>query len=168
MKRKILAAVLTIQVVLLLFFFVDFNKRNTDDKKSVVGAMRESETLSDRSVTAFCEGGNQTMWIGTTDGLNVYTGQKFVQLACLPNDTTTIPDNNIKSLLRDSHGTVWVGTPNGVARHLGSFRFKRYTLPYSVNGFYQLADYGERDIIANNGLDAYIIIGETVKPFYHF
>ena len=67
MKRKILAAVLTIQVVLLLFFFVDFNKRNTDDKKSVVGAMRESETLSDRSVTAFCEGGNQTMWIGTTD-----------------------------------------------------------------------------------------------------
>ena len=45
MKRKILAAVLTIQVVLLLFFFVDFNKRNTDDKKSVVGAMRENETL---------------------------------------------------------------------------------------------------------------------------
>lgn len=168
MKKIFLAAALTIQVVLLLVFFVDFNKWNTDGKKSVVGLMRESETLSDRSVTAFCEGGNQTMWIGTTDGLNVYTGQKFVQLACLPNDTTTIPDNNIKSLLCDSHDTVWVGTPNGVARHLGSFRFKRYTLPYSVNGFYQLADYGERGIIANNGSDAYIIIGETVKPFYHF
>lgn len=54
MKKIFLAAALTIQVVLLLVFFVDFNKWNTDGKKSVVGLMRESETLSDRSVTAFC------------------------------------------------------------------------------------------------------------------
>ena len=126
--------------------------------------MKESDALSDRSVTAFCETDNQTMWIGTADGLNVYTGQKFLQLTCQTNDTTTLPDNHIKSLLRDGHGNIWVGTPNGVSRHLGSFRFKRYAVPYTVTGFYQLVDYGSHGIIANNGADAYLIKGDTVKP----
>lgn len=168
MKKKVLAVALTVQCVLLLNFFVDFNKWDTDKAKSVIGPMRESETLSDRSVTAFCEAGNQTMWIGTADGLNVYDGQKYVQLACQPDDSATIPDNCVRSLVCDGNGTVWVGTPNGVARHLGWFRFKRYALPYSVNGVYQLVGYGNRGVIANNGTDAYIIKGEAVKPFYHF
>lgn len=168
MNRKIFAVVLTVQCVLLLVFFVDFGKWNTDRVKSVIGAMKESETLSDRSVTAFCEGSNQTMWIGTSDGLNVYTGQKFIQLSCQPKDTTTIPDNYIKSITCDSNGVLWVGTLNGVARHLGWFRFKRYAMPYSVNGFYQLVDYGKRGIIANNGIDAYVMTDDAVTPLYHF
>lgn len=168
MRKKLLAGILALQVVLLLAFFIDFGQWNTNKIKSVMGPMKESDALSDRSVTAFCEAGNQTMWIGTADGLNVYTGQKFMQLTCQPNDTATLPDNYIKSLLRDSSGTIWVGTPNGVARHEGSFRFKRYAVPYTVNGVYQLLDYGSRGVLANNGADVYIIKGETVKPFYHF
>ena len=168
MKKKILAATLTVQLVLLLIFFIDPCEWSTESKKAVLGPVAESPTLSDRTVTAFCEGGNQTMWIGTADGLNVYTGQKFMQLSCQPDDSTTIPDNFIKSLLRDSKGNMWVGTPNGVARHVGWFRFKRFALPYSVNGVYQLADYGERGVIANNGVGAYIIKGETVRPFFKF
>lgn len=168
MRKKILVVALSFQCVLLLAFFVDLGQWNTDKIKSVMGPMKESDALSDRSVTAFCETDNQTMWIGTADGLNVYTGQKFMQLTCQPNDTTTLPDNYIKSLLRDSSGTIWVGTPNGVSRHEGSFRFKRYAVPYTVNGVYQLLDYGSRGVLANNGADVYIIKGETVKPFYHF
>ena len=168
MKKKILAATLTVQLVLLLIFFIDPCEWSTESRKSVLGPMTESLSLSDRSVTAFCEDGNQTMWIGTADGLNVYTGQNFMQLSCLPGDSTTIPDNFIKCLLRDSKGNMWVGTPNGVARHVGWFRFRRYAIPYSVSGVYQIADYGERGVIANNGVGAYIIKGETVRPFYKF
>lgn len=168
MKKKTLALLLTLQCILLLVFFIDPAKWDTDKKKQVIGTMRESETLSDRSVTAFCEADKQNMWIGTADGLNVYTGQKFIQLTCQPDDSATIPDNHIKSLVRDNNGTVWVGTPNGVAQHLGWFRFKRYAVPYTVNGVYQLVEYGNRGMIANNGADAYIIKGGTVKFFYHF
>lgn len=168
MRKQILAVILIFQCILVVIFFVDFDQWNTDSKKSVIGVMTEGESLSDRSVTAFCESSNQTMWIGTTDGLNVYSGQKFIQLMYQSGDSTTLPDNYIKSLLCDSKGNIWVGTPNGVSRHQGAFRFKHYTVPYSVNGFYQIADYGDRGILANNGVTAYLIKGETVRPFYHF
>lgn len=169
MKKKIIFILLiSIQVILLLLYFVDFNWQHTKSLKDDLGESSESERLSEQCVNAFIQDKSGQMWIGTNNGLNVYVGKKYHHFYYATNDSTTIPDNKILSLLCDSKGSIWVGTPNGVARYYGCHKFKRYNIPFTAVGAFQLADYGESGVVVNNGKDAYIIKGDEVSLLCHF
>ena len=167
-KRAAGIALCAIQVVLLIFYFADGNKYATDKLKNTLGKYTESIVLSERCVTAFCQDSKQSMWIGTTDGLNIFTGTDFKQLRYDHEDSTTIPDNNIQCITRDSRGNMWVGTSNGVARYEGWMKFKRFSIPVSSQGVKQIVDFGTRGVLVNNSFDVFLVNGDTVKPFYHF
>lgn len=167
MKTKIISALLTVQALLLLLYFMDGNWYNTNSLKTELGKFQDSGHLSEQSVHVFAQDKSLHMWIGTSNGLNIYFGNEYKQLFYDPSDSTTIPDNNILSILRDSKGQMWVGTKNGVAKHTGGFKFKRYDIPFSPDGVYQISDYSD-GVLVNNGIDVYIIRGEKISPFYHF
>lgn len=168
MKKTILFVVLGFQLLLLLSYFWDGNWRDTQRLKAVQGQYQVSDQLSGSGVTAFAQDEALCMWIGTKSGLNIYNGHAYKQLFCYTTDSTTIPDNNILALMRDAQSSMWVGTPNGVARHIGWFKFRRYEIPFTPDGVYQLADYGERSVLANNGSDVYCIRDDEVSHFFHF
>ena len=167
-RKTVIAALCAIQVALLLFYFVDGNKYTTDQLKNQLGKYTESRVISNRGVTAFCQDNKQTMWIGTTDGLNIFTGTEFRQFRYDHEDSTTIPDNSIQCITRDNRGTMWVGTSNGVARYEGWMKFKRFHIPFSSQGVTQIVDFGKRGVLVNNSVDVYLIDGDAVKPFHHF
>ncbi len=167
-KKAAGIALCVIQVVLLISYFADGNKYATDKMKNILGKYAESPFLTERCVTAFCQDSKQTMWIGTTDGLNIFTGTEFKHLRYDHEDSTTIPDNNIQCITRDSRGSMWVGTSNGVARYEGWMKFKRFRIPFSSQGITQIVDFGTRGVLVNNSFDVFLVDGDEVKPFYHF
>lgn len=168
MKKKIFIGLLVVQVILLLVYFIDTGLWNTNRLKADTGEYLESRMLSERSVTVFGQDDRGQMWIGTTSGLNVYAGNGFKQLFCNPSDTATLPDNNILTIGKDAEGRMWVGTKNGVARHIGWYRFRRYDIPFSTVGVYQIADFGNKGVLVNNGAAVYRIQGDTVTEFLRF
>lgn len=168
MNPKILTILVAIQILLLAFYFVDFNQKATYEKVTAMGKIVESESLSDRNVTAFCQDANQNMWIGTNNGLNLYNGKIMTQMFVDEMDSMSLPDNQIQGIMRDSGNRIWVATPNGIARYIGGYRFKRINIPYSNVGVLQMADWGNRGIIVSNGLKAYRIHNDCVSEFYTF
>lgn len=53
------------------------------------------------------------IWIGTDNGLRLYTADMHLR-RIFTTANSTLPHNNIKRLLLDRHGTMWIGTNNGV------------------------------------------------------
>lgn len=168
MKKKLLIILLAVQVILLLLYLIDTNRWATNDIKAAIGKFEDSKTLSERCVTSFGEDDKQQIWIGTTSGLNIYHGNSYKQLFCIPTDTNTIPDNKILSIAKDHKNRMWIGTPNGVACHVGWFKFKRYDIPFSMTGVYQIEKYDEDGVLANNGIAVYYIKENSIKEFYRF
>src|SRR5918993_203349 len=73
---------------------------------------KNSESLSNDTVTALLHDNKGNTWIGTTGGLNrfdVRTG-KFVRYFHRPLDTATLSSNEIRAIYQDRKGILWVGT----------------------------------------------------------
>ena len=168
MKKTLIFFLLTLQLLLLYLFFMDSNWRDTRALEVTMGRYKVGQQLTDQAVTAFMQDEAQRMWIGTKNGLNIYDGHEYKHLYYQAGDSTSIPDNNIITLARSAQGEIWVSTPNGVARHLGWFKFKHYALPTTTETYFQLADYGDRGMLVNNGTDVYRIHGDSISHFYRF
>lgn len=56
-----------------------------------------------------------TIWIGTMDGLNVYSPfvDNFQLYRHDPDDNKSINDNSIKDIYEDNNGSIWIGTNFG-------------------------------------------------------
>lgn len=56
-----------------------------------------------------------TIWIGTMDGLNVYSPfiDSFQLYRHDPDDSKSINDNSIKDIYEDNNGSIWIGTNFG-------------------------------------------------------
>jgi len=69
--------------------------------------------LSSRNVTAVLHDSRGYIWIGTTNGLNLYDGYDFTVFKHEPDDTTSISSNIIMTIYEDRTGILWIGTENG-------------------------------------------------------
>lgn len=83
--------------------------------------------LSHSYVLSFLQDSQGLMWVGTLDGLNLYTGYSMLRYATDENDTNTLSNNCVYAIFEDSKGIIWLGTEDG----LNSFNretglFKRY------------------------------------------
>lgn len=61
------------------------------------------------------------IWIATSNGLNRYDGNRFLNYTAIPDDSTAISDNFIWTIYEDEEGVLWIGTS------LGLNRFNRHT-----------------------------------------
>lgn len=85
--------------------------------------------LSHSYVRSFLQDSQGLMWIGTLDGLNLYTGYSMLRYATDEHDSNTISNNCVYAILEDSDGLIWLGTEDG----LNSFNRKtgKFTRYYS-------------------------------------
>ncbi|WP_218127137.1 two-component regulator propeller domain-containing protein [Catalinimonas alkaloidigena] len=89
------------------------------------------DALSSNYVTAIYDEENGPMWIGTSEGLNMYdkTTGKFKLFRHNPADQLTLGDDNVYCILRASDSTLWVGTDRGVSRLNPDGSFSNLNLP---------------------------------------
>ena len=167
MKSKLFYVLIGLLFILLTIYQNDSNWKSTRELKATIGEYQEAESLSGGGVTAFAQDKALRMWIGTDNGLNIFFGNDYKQLFYDAEDTTTIPDNSILSLLCDSEGSMWVSTPSGIAKHIGCYKFRRYNVPITNQGTYQLAEYGDNGMLVSNGSNVYLIKGDNISKFFH-
>ena len=96
---------------------------------SALSAPAYAYNLSSEDVTAFVMDKNGYMWIGTSDGLNLFDGNAYRQYSYVPGDSASLAGNQINTLFRDSRDRIWIGTGSGVCQYIGYDRFKNVPLP---------------------------------------
>jgi len=71
--------------------------------------------LSNSRVQALAIEPNGLLWIGTSDGLNVFDGVKFKSYSNQPFDSKSLCDNRIQSLCVSKNSNIWIGTRDGLS-----------------------------------------------------
>jgi signal transduction histidine kinase/ligand-binding sensor domain-containing protein/CheY-like chemotaxis protein len=76
-------------------------------------------SLSHNRVLAILEDDEQRLWVGTSDGLNLFDprSRRFVRYGRNADDPHSLRDDDIMSLYQDRGGVLWVGTRAGGASH---------------------------------------------------
>jgi signal transduction histidine kinase/ligand-binding sensor domain-containing protein/CheY-like chemotaxis protein len=82
--------------------------------------------LSQSSVFTIIQDRFGFVWLGTSDGLNMYDGYEFIIYKHEPLNKNSISSNFITCLLEDSNGNIWIGTKDG-----GLNLFNRQTRQFS-------------------------------------
>ena len=71
----------------------------------------QDDGLSNNAVRAVLRDSRGYVWMGTSNGLNRYDGQNYVEITI----DGGVPENNfITALMEDSDGRIWIGTAAGV------------------------------------------------------
>ena len=107
-KAVVLSDTTPIQQLNIHFHFAPFKK----------GAWRHYsylDGLASNSVTRIYQAKDRTMWIGTTNGLSQFDGERFTNL------TTEhgLVHNHILAIHQVSDGSLWIGTLGGVSHYDG-------------------------------------------------
>ncbi len=75
-------------------------------------------TICNKYITAIAYDGEQTLWIGTINGVSEYNFRKkiFTSYFYDPNNSNSLPSNNINDITIDHDGNMWFATDNGLCR----------------------------------------------------
>ncbi|MBI4658630.1 MAG: hypothetical protein HY735_07245, partial [Verrucomicrobia bacterium] len=74
--------------------------------------------LAGNIVSGFYSDPDDTVWIGTDNGVSVWDGQRFVANYTRAKDR--LVSSLVRCVFRDSRGVVWFGTPAGATRYDGN------------------------------------------------
>ena len=72
------------------------------------------EGLSQTTVNVITQDSSGLVWIGTTEGLNIYDGEKFETFFNVRADLTSLSHDYVSAIVEDSQGNIWIGTDNGL------------------------------------------------------
>ena len=71
--------------------------------------------LAANTVSSIAQDEDGYIWIATTNGLQRYDGNSFINFKSRENDSTSIPSNHISFLYKDKQGNLWlIGDNNKV------------------------------------------------------
>lgn len=105
-----------------------------------------STTLSSEDVTSFAMDSCGYMWIGTSDGLNLYDGRRYRTFAHRQTDSTSLPSNRILELWADSRHRIWALTAKGPCRYQGNDQFHTLHIPAHHGVPYQILENSRQEI----------------------
>lgn len=89
-----------------------------------------SDGLVNNSVNCIYQDADNTLWLGTWDGLCSYDSREFKTYRCQRNDENTLSNNVIRNII-ESGRHLWVSTDNGINRiERRTRKIKRF---FSVN-----------------------------------
>jgi PAS domain S-box-containing protein len=83
-----------------------------------------SDGLSQTSVNVISQDSMGLIWIGTTEGLNRYDGEKFDQYFSNEKESNSLSNDYVSAIVEDASGVLWVGTDKGLNvfdRHTSNF-----------------------------------------------
>lgn len=126
-------------------------------------------TLSSEDVTAFVMDENGYMWIGTSNGLNLFDGKNYRQYMYIPGDSSSLMDNHINFLFKDKHHRIWIGTNSGVCQYLGADQFKAIPIPQQYTKVYQILENNKNEIfiVTEKGILLYNEQKNSCKKYSH-
>ncbi len=77
---------------------------------------KNTNTISNDSITCLFEDSEKNVWIGTNFGLNKYKRKenKFYHFFFNPNKGEQLNENAIRAICEDKNKNIWVGTYNGI------------------------------------------------------
>lgn len=97
-----------LHISLILFPALLFSQRDFRFRNFTI-----SDGLSQSYVTSIVQDAQNSMWIGTQDGLNRYDGRTFEVYSS--DNTPNLKSEYIRSLALDNQNNIWIGTNNGLA-----------------------------------------------------
>jgi len=91
-------------------------------QESIVNYTKDNGLTSNEITTTFIDS-KGTVWIGTTRGLNVYTGSTWSALTSIENQATgkNDPLNSIVAIFEDHNGYMWVSSEKGLFCYTGKY-----------------------------------------------
>lgn len=84
--------------------------------QNAVKRLSNVDGLSNNSINCIFEDSQQTIWIGTWDGLNAYNGRDFRTYRYNRNNEQSISNNIIRQIVEQDPTCIWVATDYGVNR----------------------------------------------------
>jgi ligand-binding sensor domain-containing protein len=102
------------RVRLSLFIFLISFSAFSQSVESKFEHLSIADGLSHNSITSIIQDHKGLLWIGTSDGLNLYDGYSFRIFRANAFDSGSISSNKITKLYEDSDNVLWIGTRNGL------------------------------------------------------
>jgi len=87
-------------------------------RKYEFAQLSEKDGLSSNIATCVYQDHFGLIWIGTSNGLNLYTGENIYHYRHDISDTNSISDNYIVYISEDADGTPWISTYNGLNKYV--------------------------------------------------
>jgi ligand-binding sensor domain-containing protein len=106
-------------------------------------AADDAQSITDDRITALFRDGDQTLWIGTANGLSRMDRGKITQHVHDPNDPLSLAFPGVETIYQDRGGTIWVGGFTVGACKLDKARisFGRYrTRTHPANSYFEERD----------------------------
>jgi len=126
--------------------------------------LKNSDGISNSSVTKIYQDSTGLIWFGTWDGLNVYNGRDFKVFKPESGNPRSISNNIIRDIVEENSNILWISTDKGINRYDKKERkFKRFFTESHRNVFFNENSF----FIAKNNFNcifAYI----TEEGLYYF
>lgn len=157
MRKRLYKIILTI--IISIIFIINMSVNNTlaitnDDKNINFKRITVEDGLSQTSVEYLFQDSKGYMWIGTTDGLNRYNGNKFEVFRYSKDKPNSISGNYISAITEDDKGNIWVGTSRGLNK-INTHTSEITTYLPGINGC-NLSNYNITEILVDSKDDIYI------------
>ena len=104
-------------LLLIITFFLSFLNLSGSISHYSYTQLSLAEGLSQSSVQSILLDSKANLWIGTRNGLNLYSQQKMTNYFHSLEDEFSLPDNQICHLAEDSLGNIWVATSQGLSMY---------------------------------------------------
>ncbi|RDY27880.1 hypothetical protein CHL78_007705 [Romboutsia weinsteinii] len=112
---KVLSSTLLISLTLVLGIPTNISAdKPGNTSKSNFKKVNVEDGLSSEYITAILQERKGYMWIGTSDGLNRYDGNRIETYNCDSKNKNSLSSNYITALAEDPDGNLWIGTDNGL------------------------------------------------------
>ena len=166
MNKKFYKKLLNLLVMVTILTNVSFNVSalNSEDKNINFKRITIEDGLSQTSIEYVFQDSKGYMWIGTTDGLNKYNGNKFEIFRYKENKPNSISSNYISAITEDSEGNIWVGTSKGLNKINAETKEIKMYLP-QVDGC-NLSNGNITEIMIDSNNDIYIATEDGLN-IYH-
>ncbi len=93
--------------------YFDTKQRKIENRYT--NELNNNNTISSNQITSIYKNKSGEIWIGTENGLNIFTEEKFKRIYYNANKTTK-SENIVYSVHEDNTGFIWVGTVDGLKK----------------------------------------------------
>ncbi len=111
-------------IILILLLFTNLYPQ---DQAVNFAHLTSEDGLSINRVSTILQDDRGFIWIGTSNGLNMYDGYSFKTFLPNPLDSGSISSYTINAICEDGNGNIWIGTQDGLNKYdWKTEKFSRY------------------------------------------
>ena len=104
-------------------------RSETDDFSTYIFSETDSTSISSNVIRCIFRDSKERLWIGTGDGLNLFSDNHFQRFFLAERNPRILSGNDVKAITEDQNGNIWFGTTNGlyslIERKNDKFEFER-------------------------------------------